>query len=477
MTNFLQTPGADPNPARNRNRDAGPLDAPAPQSAVPPVKMVRTSSKPRNKNHFDKSLTAHLGRSPKSPAMPPAPQVWQHPTASPRFDGLMPTPDLSAPTNSPASVFNGATATSGLQFSFSDLYNLGLVEGGTLDCQPSTSLPEPATTKAEPTAWLEPGDYRTTNPLGNFLSPPAAGSPVFSSPASTWSSSPDLFLDPAGGDHFSQIPMQMTSSGSSSSSNYVPASVGTNQAPQLVEYFDHMLQGNLSTPKRPERMIAEPPPFVPSSPTKHTDGAAPTYDFLNHDPAPALNRSPRKLNKKRSRQDFEDPDSISTDFHTDCDTHGSPSASDGESDFDAVDVAWSVPPSPTKGGHGQQQTYTSRRLRPGPKPKRAISQPEPYYQTLSGPPPAEILAQALSTMPGEDQYHNTTDDEGLIGSLPKSVVRNLYEVQKAPEGEQGRRFNCLVPGCDRVFPRKSAVESHIQTHLEDKPFVCPSPEW
>ncbi|KPV75766.1 uncharacterized protein RHOBADRAFT_14078, partial [Rhodotorula graminis WP1] len=32
---------------------------------------------------------------------------------------------------------------------------------------------------------------------------------------------------------------------------------------------------------------------------------------------------------------------------------------------------------------------------------------------------------------------------------------------------------CLIEGCGRAFPRKSAIESHIQTHLEDKPFVCP----
>ncbi|KAK9899521.1 hypothetical protein P389DRAFT_139619 [Cystobasidium minutum MCA 4210] len=37
-------------------------------------------------------------------------------------------------------------------------------------------------------------------------------------------------------------------------------------------------------------------------------------------------------------------------------------------------------------------------------------------------------------------------------------------------------YVCSIPGCEKEFPRKSAVESHIQTHLEDKPFACPYDE-
>ncbi|KAL7410688.1 hypothetical protein BDY24DRAFT_343899 [Mrakia frigida] len=36
------------------------------------------------------------------------------------------------------------------------------------------------------------------------------------------------------------------------------------------------------------------------------------------------------------------------------------------------------------------------------------------------------------------------------------------------------RYRCLVAGCERYFPRKSAIVNHIQTHLEDKPFNCPA---
>ncbi|ORX35310.1 hypothetical protein BD324DRAFT_582435 [Kockovaella imperatae] len=37
-----------------------------------------------------------------------------------------------------------------------------------------------------------------------------------------------------------------------------------------------------------------------------------------------------------------------------------------------------------------------------------------------------------------------------------------------------KRFKCLIEGCERHFPRKSAIHSHIQTHLEDKPYLCPT---
>ncbi|KDN36118.1 hypothetical protein RSAG8_11065, partial [Rhizoctonia solani AG-8 WAC10335] len=35
-----------------------------------------------------------------------------------------------------------------------------------------------------------------------------------------------------------------------------------------------------------------------------------------------------------------------------------------------------------------------------------------------------------------------------------------------------RYYKCLVGGCDRLFSRKSNVENHIRTHLDDKPFIC-----
>ncbi|KAL7420120.1 Metallothionein expression activator [Cryptotrichosporon argae] len=68
------------------------------------------------------------------------------------------------------------------------------------------------------------------------------------------------------------------------------------------------------------------------------------------------------------------------------------------------------------------------------------------------------------------------DDAALSAStLPKSFIESLYATfsEFNPQtGQTAKRFRCLIEGCERSFPRKSAIHSHIQTHLEDKPFVC-----
>ncbi|QRV75859.1 C2H2 zinc finger [Ceratobasidium sp. AG-Ba] len=40
-----------------------------------------------------------------------------------------------------------------------------------------------------------------------------------------------------------------------------------------------------------------------------------------------------------------------------------------------------------------------------------------------------------------------------------------------------RHYKCLMDGCERMFARKSNVENHIRTHLDDKPFVCSQDTW
>ncbi|GAA5957636.1 hypothetical protein JCM3765_001462 [Sporobolomyces pararoseus] len=140
-----------------------------------------------------------------------------------------------------------------------------------------------------------------------------------------------------------------------------------------------------------------------------------------------------------------------------------------------------------------------RRMRPGPKPKGLKSpqqeQESVFSATLS--PPIPQIRRATSPYASPLLSGGYTDDEGENGrttmitytpgppalpgqprsSVPKEVIESLYSgipghIDK--NGEKiGKRYVCLIEGCERTFPRKSAIESHIQTHLEDKPFVCP----
>lgn len=92
------------------------------------------------------------------------------------------------------------------------------------------------------------------------------------------------------------------------------------------------------------------------------------------------------------------------------------------------------------------------RLKPGPKAKSTIVQHPPIQSQ------GKLIANGID-MP----------------SLPKDVIRCLYTHvnQMGEDGKMIKNYVCQIEGCGRIFPRKTAIESHIQTHLEDKPFVCP----
>ncbi|GAA5989280.1 hypothetical protein JCM10908_001237 [Rhodotorula pacifica] len=146
----------------------------------------------------------------------------------------------------------------------------------------------------------------------------------------------------------------------------------------------------------------------------------------------------------------------------------------------------------------------SRRLKPGPKPK-TMKTPEQEHQsvfnaTLSPPVPqihrgaspfsSPLLSDDDSEFPALDangQIATTSTITYVPGppalpgqprsSVPREVIQSLYSHTPSHMSASGvkvpKRYMCLIEGCERSFPRKSAIESHIQTHLEDKPFICP----
>jgi hypothetical protein len=146
----------------------------------------------------------------------------------------------------------------------------------------------------------------------------------------------------------------------------------------------------------------------------------------------------------------------------------------------------------------------SSRLKPGPKPKskphlegkaRTVSPPSRRSRTVSldyrlwqvdspGPEldfgdysegPSEVILAGNVAIPLE---RTASEGDGDEGGVSKEVIRSLYAPLPQPHGSTGgKRYICLIDGCGRSFPRRTAVESHIQTHLEDKPFVCPQEGW
>ncbi|KAI5479657.1 metallothionein expression activator [Pseudohyphozyma bogoriensis] len=129
----------------------------------------------------------------------------------------------------------------------------------------------------------------------------------------------------------------------------------------------------------------------------------------------------------------------------------------------------------------------SRRMRPGPKPKVTKSPQEAcqsVFSAILSPPTQHHFRRANSPYHSDRSEHLGSDDDEPqqgVSSVPKEVIQSLYEGVASHTGPNGvkvpKRYVCLIEGCGRTFPRKSAIESHIQTHLEDKPFVCTQPDW
>jgi hypothetical protein len=98
------------------------------------------------------------------------------------------------------------------------------------------------------------------------------------------------------------------------------------------------------------------------------------------------------------------------------------------------------------------------RLKPGPKSKSTLVQ---------HPPPA---TNAIGLNPS-----------GEPSGIPKHVLKFLYDEITCPsesaDDSTAKRYVCKLDDCRRSFARKTAIESHIQTHLEDKPFVCSTLNW
>lgn len=190
-------------------------------------------------------------------------------------------------------------------------------------------------------------------------------------------------------------------------------------------------------------------------------------NFLSVDPYAAQPKPARRqasLNRKRSRDDFEVDQTE-------------------DEDEDDEYVPQDMPSPQMKKPRTVSAPVVGRRLKPGPKPKGKASCDNLSQQarsTSAGPPPSQLLAQALAqvnTDVGHDHSQCGSDCEEDTAGLPKSVIRSLYQPLPQQQGQTGKKYVCLIEGCGRIFPRKSAIESHIQTHLEDKPFVCPHDDW
>lgn len=132
-----------------------------------------------------------------------------------------------------------------------------------------------------------------------------------------------------------------------------------------------------------------------------------------------------------------------------------------------------------------QLDSSPNRLRPGPKQKSSMPNLQSHQTVFAvevNAPPVPPLPRAFSQAASASA---TSDDmDGLLvpqSGISKDQLAEYYHVgtsnRQTKKGRPQRMYICGIAGCGKEFPRKSAVESHIQTHLEDKPFACPYDDW
>jgi hypothetical protein len=128
----------------------------------------------------------------------------------------------------------------------------------------------------------------------------------------------------------------------------------------------------------------------------------------------------------------------------------------------------------------ESRSIMSDVIEDGPVLSRPSSAVPPPIVTA---PPSTTVTPAGSASPCNPPTALTTTalTSEPQSAIPRSYLESCYIMFMIPDPENGgaptKRYRCNIDDCQRVFPRKSAIHSHIQTHLEDKPFVCTEPEW
>ena len=180
-----------------------------------------------------------------------------------------------------------------------------------------------------------------------------------------------------------------------------------------------------------------PPPRFPTPPQSHSGFQSPTphnrRSMSPHDlsSSPQLNASPRS--------DFSPRNSL----------YGSPQRSMTMSTFDTPPFSPTITsvPSHLLRKRGHQRGYSTTSILSTTSFVSSDSSPSPPY--LPGPAQVKSRGQRATNVP------EATMSSYISGPDPGD-----------------HKFKCLFPQCGKKFGRKYNIQSHIQTHLSDRPYRC-----
>lgn len=98
---------------------------------------------------------------------------------------------------------------------------------------------------------------------------------------------------------------------------------------------------------------------------------------------------------------------------------------------------------------------------------------EPESRFIIAKTPSPVL-KSQGKFEGESPHFdvngNTNGSPVKITRKPTTLPRG--SIDKYVKELPNKLFECMYPGCHKIFKRRYNIRSHIQTHLEDRPYVC-----
>lgn len=95
-----------------------------------------------------------------------------------------------------------------------------------------------------------------------------------------------------------------------------------------------------------------------------------------------------------------------------------------------------------------------------------------HQSTLPSPPTSPQFSWQVTTV-DEDAHTHTYNDKIPSAKARRTQIpaETMSSLMTGPDPVDGK-YVCLYGGCMRRFGRKYNIQSHIQTHLADRPFRC-----
>ncbi|KAK4699939.1 hypothetical protein P7C70_g6315, partial [Phenoliferia sp. Uapishka_3] len=101
--------------------------------------------------------------------------------------------------------------------------------------------------------------------------------------------------------------------------------------------------------------------------------------------------------------------------------------------------------------------------------------PSPVESPYSTLPRSPLLPGSISSSPSED-WNFLPSVKGSPPSPSESNTQSKRRRRRTSDfapNQLSKRFACTFPGCGKTLARPSALNTHLRTHSQERPYACP----